>query len=329
MFSAAKYAAITHYYYYGQHCLLEPIAEVDPTAAPNPANNGKLVQVQGRMRAENVLRDPLYGIEMRAVSLERRISPISRVEGNDITWAPPSPDEPYLKEWMQYADVSIGSYKLEGLKSALPSPFHTVRTIATVMDIDQELRPLAEVDSQGLIMPSANGFKYKVSFISGLEKEGAFIGRQQGDALVAGEQEVWRMKFVARLGKATPAKALMNACFFLLLAWGAAMLVIHTVSKATRGSLKLRALTLSALFLALLTMLSVYSSMIDLGVLWTDPTFDHPWRATTRVFIPHCFEAGREQAAQWWLNAAMLLCIALPLLYAGIALLRRRAAKKA
>lgn len=321
---AAKYAAITFYYYYGQHKLMEPIVQQEADSL-NPANEGRLVQVHGAITAEQPLRDPFYGVETDAVRMERRVVGLQRhEEGAEPEDAPRFPPEPYLCNWLSDTPARIGCYTVPAAGLDKVKLRYGIRPVPSVMALPAELREKATPGDSSVVIRSENGFDYRVTFILGRENECTYLGRQQGSTLAADEHTLWRADFMEGHTSVSLIKALMNALFFSAAAWGAMVLALYALNKAMHRALSFRELSWYALLITLVIGFVFCDHLTSLGVLWSNPTLDHPWKAVRRVFIPEQLQAGRVAAAHAWLWGGIILCLAAAFLPALMRRMRRK-----
>lgn len=330
-FFAVQFSAISFHYYYGQHKLLEEVTTVRDPSFANPALEGRLVLAQGMVCADSLLRDPIYGVTAKAVHMSRRVTCIPVEEqGAAALTAPLPPPEPHLAPWQDCAPAHLGAYRLEGALGALPLAYGE-RPVLSVMSLPKSLRDEAEIDRQSLVMPSVNGFRYRVKFVLGKETEVAYLGRQRGETLVADNATEWRRSFMEEHQQRPLLLALLNMCFFLLPAWGMVMLALHALNKATGGEMALPELAWYGLLLSCVAWLSLYGICVEQGVLWNNPTFTrYPWSAMqAERFIPRQLEEGRVAVAQMCLRGGTALCVALALLSILRTQLLRRRAKQA
>lgn len=328
-FDAARYSALTFYYYYGQHCLLEPIVEQPPNSV-TPAHEGRLVRVSGPV-AESTLRDPLYHVQAQGVRMERHIIgiPCSLEEVATLD-APPHPPEPHLAIWRSTHSARIGCYELLGAGLEQIPLRYSERPILSVMGLPPALREQAEIEAKSIVLPSINGFRYRVKFIVYKGKDSAFLGRQKGSALLSDAETIWRTDFMANHLPQPLYKAGMNAVFFLFLAWAATILTLYALNKAMRCTMAFAELAWHGLLLSCVAGLSVYSLLVEKGVLWSNPTWDLPKARTVRLFVPGRFMPSSVESVQLVLWVGIGLCIALALAL-GIwrSVQRKNSAKKA
>lgn len=321
---AAKYAALSFYFYYGQHTLLEPITRLESPAYASPVLEGRLVLARGMVSADHPLSDPQYGITAKAVRMKRHVSGIPRAEGEALCPAPSDPPERFLSNWYACAPVHLGGYRLQGPGLYAMRLLYAERPVLSVMSLPAEIRNLAEIDQQSIIIPSANGFKYRVKFTIAKEGPAAFLGRQRGDTLLSDATTTWRMGFMENHSQQGLALSLMNAGFFLLLSWAAMVLALYSLLQAVQSRMNLPEMAWYALLLSLISGLGLYGIMIDNGVLRSNPSLYRVWFRHE----PYAFEPGQLQpelaaAAHVCLWIGMGLCVALALLPATRRLLRR------
>lgn len=311
---AAKYSAITFYYYYGQHELLESLTKQDPEVF-DPALEGRLVQVSGTVSSDHMQYDPLYGVQAKGVRLERQVVGLPReTEGKPILLAPPDPPEPYLSAWSSTTPARMGFYTLESSGIKLVKLSMAARPVLSLMSLPPELQDQAVIDEGSIILPSVNGFSYRVRFVLGKEKYITYLGRQRGDTLFTDKETEWRSHFLESHAQLPLPKAMMNACFFALLAWAALIATLYALSKAINSGIRQREQVWYALLLAVVMVLNFYELLVNEGVLWSDPTGDHAWARVTRVFVPGHFPPDKVAAAHLWLKTGMTLCVVLALL---------------
>ena len=310
---AVRYAALTFYYDYGQHVLLEPIVQAE-AGSVEPANEGRLVQVTGIPGPDQSLRDPLYGIEGKGLRMVRQVRGEPQTpeeDGKAAPQAPVNPPEPHLQGWKSSNPIYLGSYELRGLGlENLGLTLISNRAVLSVMVLPPGLREQAEIKNGHLVMPSSNGFKYQVAFNLYKIRKVSFLGRQRGRALESNVNTVWRANFMDNHVQLPLYRAAMNACFFLLLAWAATTLALYTLTKGLYCRLKGAELAWYALLISGVASLGIYGILVDTGALWNNPIWD-PRGPTTRRFVQNCFPPERVETAHLCLWVGMGLCLLL------------------
>lgn len=328
---AAKYAAISFHYYYGQHQLLEPYTESDGSAT-TPYNEGRLVYVKAKLRAATPAEDPLYDIHTAdGLRLSREIiqKPLIDAEGS-AHYAPAPPPEAHLRPWESPAPaLRLGAYELAGHAAEWLHGFKVQHPIKSIVAISRELRSEATVSGGDLLFTSSNGFPYQVRFSVELPRQISLMGRQRGNTLEYSDAEQKYHYFIEHHSPTSLLKALLNAAFFLLAAWLGSQLVVHAAVSAFGRRLSM-ALTMRAAFVlaVLLTLVCLYQ-VCDAGAITVNPIFEHPWAPLRRRFISGLLDPHRVLLAQRLILLAGVVCVLAALLPIPAALKRLRAAKKA
>lgn len=327
---AAKYSAITYYFYYVQHNLFEPMVAADP-AFSDPTLEGKLLYVTGLVTTPETVRDPIYGVSTTGPRLVRHISGIAQVEGTSTTLAPDNPSEAYLQPWVNsQSPLYIGCYKLQGDCINEISFRYALGNTPAVYSLPAELRDLSNYDTKdGFTMASANGFRYAIYFHAARDTVAPFIGRKQGNTLVSGPKEAWRMRFMETHHSTGAFKALQNLAFFLGMAWLITSVSVGCLLCGLHISRKPIVAALVSIPTVVGGMLGFLLYFMNKGALITSPNLDNPRSPVRRVFEQGCFDADRVATVLQLIWVGIGLCVVALIALAIGLVLRHRRAKKA
>lgn len=185
---------------------------------------------------------------------------------------------------------------------AFPQPRQNDASRLSSAGIVVEQRAQGQPASRILVTRSAAGIRHP------------YIGRQQGQVLIAAEEELWRSQFQERHAALSLSKALLNCAFFLAAAWAAVMVALFCLGKAGGRALRLPVLSRGAALLTALVLLWYAREHTAAGVLMRNPIFDRPRGRTIHPFESGHFDPELLSTVQSGLLIAMLLLLLLPLL---------------